>query len=48
MEPKINIKNSAHFSWLLGLYWLLGGTGFPFGNNDLRGKMMGSSAGHGP
>ena len=62
MEPKINVKNSAHFSWLsrwpqwtgyaaaiwsllyglLGLYWLLGGTGFPFGKNDPRGQMMGS------
>jgi hypothetical protein len=27
---------------LLGLYWLLGGAGFPFGKNDLRGQMMGS------
>jgi hypothetical protein len=62
MEPKININNSTHFSWLsrwpkwtgyaaaiwsliyglLGLYWLLEGTGFPFGKNDLRGQMMGS------
>lgn len=27
---------------LLGLYWLLGGNGFPFGKNDSRAEMMGS------
>lgn len=27
---------------LLGLYWLLGGNGFPFGKNDSRSEMMGS------
>jgi hypothetical protein len=27
---------------LLGLYWLLGGNGFPFGKNDPRAEMMGS------
>ncbi|MEJ9233415.1 hypothetical protein LAV79_29475 [Peribacillus butanolivorans] len=62
MEPKININNSTHFSWLsrwpqwtgyaaalwsliyglLGLYWLLGGNGFPYGKNDPRAEMMGS------
>ncbi|MFC0469295.1 hypothetical protein ACFFHM_01760 [Halalkalibacter kiskunsagensis] len=62
MEPKININNSTHFSWLscwpqwtgyaaalwsllyglLGLYWFLGGNGFPFGKNDSRAEMMGS------
>ena len=26
----------------LGVYWALGGTGFPFGENDSRGFMMGS------
>lgn len=26
----------------LGLYWALGGAGFPFGENDVRGQMMGS------
>lgn len=26
----------------LGLYWVLGGDGFPFGENDPRGQMMGS------
>lgn len=27
---------------LLGLYWLLGGDGFPYGKNDPRAEMMGS------
>lgn len=27
---------------ILGLYWALGGAGFPFGENDSRGVMMGS------
>ncbi|MBM7588129.1 hypothetical protein JOC86_004704 [Bacillus pakistanensis] len=27
---------------LLGFYWALGGGGFPFGENDTRGDMMGS------
>ncbi|MGE7187024.1 hypothetical protein ACQKKK_24565 [Peribacillus sp. NPDC006672] len=27
---------------LLGLYWLLGGNGFPYGKNDPRAEMMGS------
>jgi hypothetical protein len=27
---------------LLGLYWFLGGNGFPFGKNDSRAEMMGS------
>ncbi|WP_257352302.1 hypothetical protein [Pseudalkalibacillus decolorationis] len=27
---------------LLGLYWAFGGVGFPFGENDVRGEMMGS------
>ncbi len=31
---------------LLGLYWLLGGDGFPFGVNDARGQMMGSYFAH--
>ncbi|EEM17456.1 hypothetical protein bpmyx0001_16810 [Bacillus pseudomycoides DSM 12442] len=26
----------------MGLYWALGGAGFPFGENDSRGVMMGS------
>ncbi|GIN73337.1 hypothetical protein J14TS2_38120 [Bacillus sp. J14TS2] len=27
---------------LLGIYWFFGGAGFPFGENDPRGEMMGS------
>ncbi|MEN1937460.1 hypothetical protein AAIE21_18195 [Paenibacillus sp. 102] len=30
------------FYGFLGLYWALGGAGFPFGENDSRGFMMGS------
>ncbi|UVI29603.1 hypothetical protein [Paenibacillus spongiae] len=31
---------------VLGLYWALGGAGFPFGENDARGHMMGSFLSH--
>ena len=27
---------------VLGLFWSLGGSGFPYGENDVRGQMMGS------
>ncbi|MEK4936958.1 hypothetical protein BW425_21655 [Bacillus pseudomycoides] len=32
----------SFFYGSLGLYWALGGAGFPFGENDSRGFMMGS------
>ncbi|MEC0253849.1 hypothetical protein [Paenibacillus lautus] len=43
--PRLALYSAAIWSLLygiLGLYWALGGVGFPFGENDARGQMMGS------